>query len=178
MSRTEVDDTETLYFPSQAWFAEYRERINDDDAYAEAASDWGTDFDGDFVFRMEEMPVEDLDTAAMPDSLAEDLERYVTEEDGSYVGHALLGLEGGKCTDARLVESAESVEAGFTLTADNETWKRLMAGELGVVDGMMSGHFEIDGDMQKVMQYSQAAVRLTEAAADIDAEFADDAFAE
>lgn len=41
---------------------------------------------------------------------------------------------------------------------------------------MMSGHFDIDGDMQKVMQYSQTAVRLTKAAAEIDAEFADEVF--
>jgi putative sterol carrier protein len=47
-----------------------------------------------------------------------------------------------------------------------------MAGEIGVVDGMMPGHLEIDGDMQKSMQYSQAAVRLTET----DAEFADGIF--
>jgi hypothetical protein len=40
----------------------------------------------------------------------------------------------------------------------------------------MSGHFDIEGDMQKVMQYSQAAVQLTESAADIDAVYADDEF--
>ncbi len=176
MAHSDTDEAETYYFPSQAWFAEYRERINDDDEYAEAASDWGTDFDGDFVFRMEGMPVEDLDTDAMPESLAAELDRYVREEDGSHVGYAFLGLEGGKCTAAELVEDPDEVDAGFTLAADNDTWKRLMAGELGVVDGMMSGHFEIDGDMQKVMQYSQAAVRLTETAADIDAEFADEEF--
>ena len=52
-------------------------------------------------------------------------------------------------------------EAGFTLTADDDTWKRLVRGESGVVDGMMSGQFDGDGDMQKPMRYSQAAVRLT-----------------
>jgi len=178
MARTDTDQAETYYFPSQSWFAEYRERINADDEYAETAADWGTDFNGDFVFKMEEMPIDDLDTGAMPDSLATELDRYVQEEDGEYVGYAFLGLEAGECTAAELVEGPESVDAGFTLSADNETWKRLMQGELGVVDGMMSGHFEIDGDMQKVMQYSQAAVRLTETAAEIDAEFADEEFAE
>jgi len=177
MADTDTDRAETYYFPSQAWFAEYRDRINQDDEYAEAAADWGTDFNGDFVFEMEEMPIDDLDTDAMPDSLAADLDQYVQEAEGSYVGYAFLGLEGGECTAAELVEGPDEVDAGFTLSADNDTWKRLMQGELGVVDGMMSGRFEIDGDMQKVMQYSQAAVRLTETAADIDAEFADEAFA-
>jgi hypothetical protein len=36
---------------------------------------------------------------------------------------------------------------------------------------MMDGTFELDGDMQKVMQYSQAAVVMTELASDIDTEF-------
>jgi len=121
---------------------------------------------------MEDMPIDSLDTDAMPDSLAAELDQYVREEDGSYVGDAFLGLQCGECTAARLVEGPDEVDPGFTLTADDDTWKQLMAGEIGVVDGMMPGHFEIDGDMQKSMQYSQAAVRLTET----DAEFADGIF--
>ena len=46
----------------------------------------------------------------------------------------------------------------------------------GVVDGLMTGRFDIDGDMQKVVKYSRAAVRLTETAAGIDAEFAGEGF--
>ena len=101
MARTDATPT---YFPSQGWFDEYREPINDDNAYAEAAADWGVDFDGDFVFEMREMPVDDLEAAAMPDGLAAEPDRYVSEEDGDHVGYALLGLEGGECTDARLLE--------------------------------------------------------------------------
>ena len=52
MARPDQADTETYYFPSQAWFDEYRERINADDEYAEAAADWDIDFGGDFVFEM------------------------------------------------------------------------------------------------------------------------------
>ena len=36
---------------------------------------------------------------------------------------------------------------------------------------MMDGTFDLDGDMQKVLQYSQAAVAMTEAAGDVDTEF-------
>jgi hypothetical protein len=49
---------------------------------------------------------------------------------------------------------------------------------LGIVDGLMTGRFDIDGDMQKVLQYSGAAVRLTETAAGIDAEFAGEGVAD
>lgn len=176
-SDTDVDAAaETVYFPSQKWFAIYEERINENEEYAEKASDWGTDFNGDFIFEMRDMPIDEIDTEAMPEDLREDLERYVNEENGSYVGYGYLGLEGGKCTGAELIEDTDEVDVGFVLSADSDTWKQLMRGEIGVVDGMMSGQFDIDGDMQKVMQYSQSAVLLTDTAADIDAKFADEEF--
>jgi putative sterol carrier protein len=180
MSQTDSDvnpDSETIYFPSQDWFAVYKRRINESEAYAEQGADWGVDFNGDFVFEMRGMPVDELDIDAMPAALQDEMETYVNEEDGTYVGYSFVGLEGGECTEAQLVESPDEVDAGFVLTADNETWKDLMRGDVGVVDGMMSGQFDIEGDMQKVMQYSQAAVTLTEIASNIDAEFADEAFA-
>jgi putative sterol carrier protein len=177
-SDTDVDaDAETVYFPSQEWFAIYRQRITEHEGYAEQASDWGTDFNGDFIFEMREMPIDEMDTDAMPEDLREELDRYVNEENGTYVGYSYLGLEGGQCTAAELIESTDEVDVGFVLSADTETWKDLMRGDIGVVDGMMSGEFEIEGDMQKVMQYSQAAVTLTDIAADIDARFADEEFA-
>lgn len=168
--------SDAVYFPSQAWFAEYEQRINDNDAYAEAAADWGVGFDGDFVFEMQGLPVDEFDTEAMPETLRDEIDRYVQDEGTEYVGYSYVGLEGGECTDARLIESEDAVDAGFKLSADTETWKRLMEGDIGAVDGMMSGAFDIGGDMQKVMQYSQASVHLTEAAAEIDAEYADEAF--
>lgn len=168
--------SDAVYFPSQAWFAEYRERINANDEYAESASDWGVGFNGDFIFEMRGLPVEELDTEAMPEALRDEIDQYVSKEGNEYVGYSLLGLEGGECTEARLIESEDDVDAGFKLAADNETWKRLMEGDIGAVDGIMSGEFDIEGDMQKVMQYSQASVHLTESAAEIDAEYADEAF--
>jgi putative sterol carrier protein len=177
-SDTEADaSAEQLYFPSREWFSVYQERINESETYAEQGADWGVDFNGDFIFEMRGMPVDEMDTEAMPAHLREDMEEYVVEEDGTYVGYSFVGLEGGECTDARLIQSKDEVDPGFVLAADDETWKQLMRSEIGVVDGMMSGEFEIEGDMQKVMQYSQAAITLTDIAAEIDAEFADEAFA-
>ena len=181
MSRSDTDvdaDSETVYFPSQEWFAIYEQRINENEEYGEQAADWGTDFNGDFVFEMREMPIDEMDSDAMPEDLRREMDRYVTEENGTYVGNSFVGLEGGECTEARLIEGRDEVDAGFVLSADTETWKDLMRGDIGVVDGMMSGEFEIEGDMQKVMQYSQSAVILTDIASDIDAVFADEEFAE
>ncbi len=169
---------EPLFFPSQDWFTVYQQRINDNDAYAEAAAEWGVEFDGDFVFEMQDLAVDSLDVESMPADLRQELTEYVTEENESYTGYSYVGLEAGQCTAARLIHSPTAVDAGFQLTATTDTWKDLIAGDLGIVDGMLTGRFDIDGDMQKVMQYSDAAIELTEIAASIDAEFADEAFYE
>lgn len=175
---TSVDyDPDPLIFPSQAWFAEYEDRINDDAEYAEKSEGWGTDFDGNFIFEMTEMPIDEMDVDAMPEYLQEELDTYVEETGGDgYVGHAFLGLEDGECTGARLVEDVDEVDPGFYLSATTETWKALLKQEVGIIDGMMSGDFDLDGDMQKILQYSDAAVRLTDIAGEIDAEFADERF--
>ncbi|HET7323838.1 MAG TPA: sterol carrier protein, partial [Halococcus sp.] len=57
-----------------------------------------------------------------------------------------------------------------------EKWKALLKQEMGVIDGLMGGDFELDGDMQKILQYSDAAVRLTELSGNPDAEFADERY--
>lgn len=159
-------------FPSQAWFDEYKDAINNDEEYAEAAADWGVGFDGDFLFITEGMPIDDIDMDALPEDLREEMDQYV---DGD-TGYTLVALEGGKCTDARLIEDPDDVEAGFILRADYGVWKDLLRGNIGAIDGMMSGKFELEGDMNKVMQYSQAAAQLTDISASIDCYFVDEKY--
>ncbi|WP_255152525.1 SCP2 sterol-binding domain-containing protein [Halorarius halobius] len=163
-----------IVFPSQAWFTEYRKRINGDDEYAEISGDWGVGFDGDFVFEMRQMPVDDIDFDALPEELAAELEEYVDRETGT--GYALLGLEGGECTSAELIADVDDVEYGFKMVAEFDTWKQLVSGQIGAIDGMMSGQFELEGDMQKVLQYSDSAARLTELSSNIDATFVDEEY--
>jgi putative sterol carrier protein len=176
---TETDyDPDPLLFPSQAWFAEYEDQINNDGEYAEVSEGWGTDFNGDFVFKMTEMPIDEMNTDEMPEYLQEELDQYVEEDGGDgYVGHAFLGLEDGKCTGARLIEDPDEVDEGFLLSATTDNWKALLKQEMGVIDGLMGGDFELDGDMQKILQYSDAAVRLTDLAGNPDHEFADEKYA-
>jgi putative sterol carrier protein len=175
---TETDyDPDPLLFPSQAWFAEYEDQINNDGEYDEASEGWGVDFNGHFVFEMTEMPIDEMNTDEMPEYLQEELDTYVTETDGKgYVGRAFCGLEDGECTGAYLIESEEEVDEGFLLSATTENWKALLNQEMGVIDGLMGGDFELDGDMQKILQYSDAAVRLTDLAGEPDAEFADEKY--
>ncbi|WP_254534609.1 SCP2 sterol-binding domain-containing protein [Halomarina litorea] len=139
-----------LKLPSEAdeWISVWREHLNDSEAYAEKGTGWGVGFDGDFVF--------------------------VIEPDDTYPGdpvYLFVGLEDGRCTDAYEVGSPDEVDHGFVYRGPYTNWKGLVEGDVGAMDGLMSGKFDLDGDMQKVLQYSDAAVVMTENAAAIDTEF-------
>lgn len=68
-------------------------------------------------------------------------------------------------------DDPDGVDWGFAFRGAYGTWKQLLRGELGAIDGLMSGAFELDGDMQRTLQYSDAAVVMTEEAAAIDTAF-------
>ena len=139
-----------LKFPGDgdARIREYGGLLDENEAYDEAGADWGVGFDGDFLF--------------------------VVEPDDGYDGEPVsffLGLEDGDCTAAYEVSDPDDEEYGFVFRGAYANWKRLFEGELGPVDSMMSGEFEIEGDMQKVLQYSEAAVEMTETGRGIDTQF-------
>lgn len=134
-------------YPSEDWIQEYQQRLLDDEAYQEASSGWGVGFNGDFIYHMQ-----------ADDRLPDD--RYF-----------FVGLEDGDVYACREIDSPDEVDWGFILHGDYSDWVRLNEGEVGAVDGMMSGIFEIEGDMQKVLQYSEAAVAMTDIAKSIGVEY-------
>ncbi|WP_254823713.1 SCP2 sterol-binding domain-containing protein [Haloglomus halophilum] len=135
--------TEELDFPSEEWMKEYKERVNASESYAETGAGWGVDFNGDFLYVIE-----------ADDRLPET--RYF-----------FIGLEDGEATGAMEVDDPDEVDAGFVLRGAYSDWIDLNNGDIGAVDGMMSGVFELEGDMQKVMQYTEAAVDLTDISSSI-----------
>ena len=135
-------------FPSEAWMEEYKNRLNESEEYGEQGAGWGVGFDGDFIFHI-----------VADDRLPEDRYFYIA-------------LEDGKCTAVREVDDPSEVEHGFVMRGADSDWQKLNDGEMGAIDGMMSGVFDLEGDMQKVMQYSGAAVAMTETSASIDTEYA------
>ena len=134
-------------FPSERWIQEWREQLNDDEQYADVGEGWGVDFNGDFLFHIE-----------ADDDLPEDRYFYI-------------GLEDGECTAAREVDGPDDVDAGFVYRGAYDDWRALNSGDVGPIDGMMSGVFDIEGDMQKVLRYSEAAVAMTETGRSIDTEY-------
>lgn len=137
----------THEFPSEEWIRAWQAAVNDDETYAEAADGWGVEFDGDMLFHLR-----------ADDRLPEDRYYYVELED--------------ECVaDAREVDDPDAVDFGFALRADYTDWVRVVDGEVDPAASIMSCLFDVDGDMQRLLQYSEAATRLVEIAADIDSTY-------
>jgi putative sterol carrier protein len=136
--------------PSQAtdWIELYGEQLTESEEYSTAGEGWGVGFNGDFLFDIQPDDVYDGDPL-----------------------YFYLALEDGVCHDAYVTEDPATEDWGFAFRGKYSDWKGLVYGDVDPVEGLMSGTFDLDGDMQKVMQYSQAAIVMTEAAADIDTEF-------
>lgn len=131
-------------FPSDAWIEAYREALNANEAYAEAAADW----EGDFLFVVN--PGE-----AVPDGAT-----------------FYVDLWHGKCREARLLGPDESVDAAYTYAGPYENWVKLIRGEIDPIKGLLTGKFRLKGSMMKVMRYTKAAKLLVETASQVPAEFA------
>lgn len=137
----------SIPFPSEDWIVEWREQLNDNDEYAEKGQGWGVGFNGNFVFHIRA-------DGQLPD------DRYF-----------FIELDDGTCTEAREIDDPAEVDAGFIYRGDYADWVALNQGDIGPIDGMMSGVFDIEGDMQKVLQYSEAAVAMSETGQRIDTDY-------
>lgn len=229
------------YFPTEAWLEAYRDAINADDDFDDSSEGWGVDFDGSFVFQIENVPLETTTVAELPPEIvaavedelsdcSEDQletiladappvvretiesrhgsleERLVAEirettiatlpdrlwpelraalptlladltarleenvaDDGTV--YAYLDLYDSECRGVETVSTLDGQEYGFRLTGDYEQWTTLVCGDGDVIDMLMAGDFEIEGDMQKILQYSDAAVKLGEISAEVDSRF-------
>lgn len=162
-----------MIFPSEEWIEEYGKRVDNDEEYGELSEGWGVGYDGDFLFVVEDIPVDELNMDEVPDDIKRQIDEYIDENN---TGYSHIELEDGNCGGARLVSDPDSVDYGFEYVGPYDNWKALIRGEINPIQGIMSGQFELNGDMQKVMQYSDAAQRLAEISSEIEADFADEVF--
>ncbi len=136
---------EKLLFPSDEWISAYMEKLNQNEAYADAASWW----EGDFIFEI---------TA-----------------DGKVVKEPIkfyLDLWHGKCREAHMARPDETAE--FIYSGPYENWKLLFQGKIDPIKGIMARKFKLTGDMGKVMRATKAAAELVRTAAMVPTRFLDD----
>lgn len=135
-------------FPSDAWLAIYRERINASPEYAEAAATWEGAVG--FVFEAE------------PDrGVPEDL-------------WLVLDLWHGACREARMVTPEEGERAPYLIRAPYFRWKEVVRGELDPVKGMMQGKLRLQGNLAMIVRYVRAANELVHLTMQVPTEFLDE----
>lgn len=137
-----------IRFPSDEWFEELKTRLNENEEYERQAEGWGVDFNGDYIL-----------TIQAGNGLDETVQYFV-------------GLKDGKCTEVHRVEDPAEEDNGFELIGSYDTWKRLVRGDLGAIEGLMSGDFEMEGSMNTLLKYQDAATTFVEQCDEIDTEFA------
>ncbi|MEM0006797.1 MAG: SCP2 sterol-binding domain-containing protein [Candidatus Bathyarchaeia archaeon] len=130
-------------FPSEEWIKAYKEELNKNEAYADAAKDW----EGDFLFIV--TPDEGLD---------KEMVFYVD-------------LWHGKCRDAYIVPSREAKTAEFVYEGPYSNWKKLIMGQLDPIQSLLMRKFKLKGNMAKIMRYTKAASELVKTASKVPTEF-------
>ncbi len=135
-------------FPSDAWLALYRERINDSADYRAAAADW----EGDISFVFEAEP-----------------DRGVPRDIWAW-----LDLWHGECRAARIVDGEEGAAARYVIRAPYTRWKQVLAGDLDPIKGMMQGKLKLQGDLPTIIRYVRAANELVHLTMGVPTEFLDE----
>ena len=76
-----------------------------------------------------------------------------------------LDLWHGKCRQAEFLIDPSSKSPEFTIAADTENWKKVLAGKLDPVQGMVTRQLKLDGNLVKIMKNVKAAQELVRCAA-------------
>lgn len=130
-------------FPSDEWIKLYKEELNKNEVYAEAAKDW----EGDFLF-----------VITPSGGLEKEVVFYVD-------------LWHGKCREAYQLPSRDAKTAAFVYEGPYPNWKKLLNKEIDPIRGLMTGKFKLKGDMAKVMRYIKAAQELVNTTTRVPTEF-------
>lgn len=105
---------------------------------------------------------------ASADVLLDQLEAHLVDDDSVY---AWLDLHDGGCRGTAVLDDPADRDRGFVVAGEYGQWRQLVAGESDVVNRIMSGEMEVDGDMQKLLENAAAATDLVDVAAELDTRF-------
>ncbi len=131
-------------FPSEEWIQLFKDAVNSNAVYEDAAKTW----EGDFLF------------VVQPDSkLREQVVFYVD-------------LWHGKCRAVAVLGSGETKQTAFVYEGPYGNWLKLIRKEIDPIQGLLTGKFKLRGDMLKVLRAVRAAKELVETAGRVPTEFA------
>jgi putative sterol carrier protein len=162
-----------VLFLTRAWLEEYRKRLNENKEYKEAGKGWGVGWNGDFIFQIENIPIDKISLKDLPADTAKELQEYVIK--GTV--YSYIRLKDGECLEARPIKDPKEVQVGFIQKGPYENWKKMTRGELDPTRALLARQFTLQGDMAKVMRYARAASLMAKTSATIKTEFPDEVYA-
>lgn len=130
-------------YPSEEWIKAWREELNKNKEYGEAAKDW----EGDFLF---------IINSGGP--LKKEIVYYVD-------------LWHGKCREAYEVPNRDAKKTAFIYEGLYENWKKIIKGELDPTRALLTRQMKLTGDMAKVMRYVRATNEMVKTNLKIPTEF-------
>lgn len=139
-----------MKFGTPEWAEAYKEAINNNPNYKEAAGPEGfppNGWEGDFLFVVE--PAGNLD---------HEIRMFV-------------GLYHGECTGVRILKEGEEAHTEFEYSGPYDAWELVLKKELDPIRGLLAGKFKVKGDMAKILKATRAASELVNSTTMIDTEF-------
>jgi putative sterol carrier protein len=119
-------------FPSDEWIKALMEKVNESDAYREAARDW----EGDFYFIV-------------------NAGQGVPEE-----VHLYMDLWHGECREAFQVRDPEQKSPEFAIRAPVVAWRKIIEKQVDPIRALMTRQLKLKGTMTKIMKHPKAATEL------------------
>lgn len=82
-------------------------------------------------------------------------------------GGLYLDLWHGVCREATYLTDGAGKKAAYTITANMESWRKVLAGQLEPMQGIMTRQLKMEGNLVKLMQHLKAAQELVKCAAQV-----------
>lgn len=101
--------------------------------------------------------------------LHRDLLAELTEsiaDDGAV--YAWVGLSGGGCDGVATLDTRDERPVGFVLAGAYDTWVEVVRGDRGVIDCVVAGDLDLDGDRRTVLRHTDAVRRIGEVASEVE----------
>jgi len=159
-----------VLYLTKAWLEEYRKALNQSKEYKESGKGWGVGWNGDFIFQIENVPIDKMD---LPKDVAKELKEYIVKG----TSYSYIQLKDGECLGARPIKDPKEVQVGFVMKGPYENWKKLTRAEMDPTRALLARKFTLEGDMAKVMRYAKSANLMTKISASIKTEFPDEVYA-
>jgi putative sterol carrier protein len=128
-----------MKFPSAEWADAFRQALNQNPAFQEAARAWEAE-----ILFLVRSPERDTGTPGIR-----------------------IHLLQGECRTAEFHDDARGIAAEFVFEGTPENWRRLLRRELEPVRPFIDGTFKVRGNLAKALRFTRAAKEMVETASGV-----------